>query len=61
MKARTLIRFTDLKEDKVREIGEEFVLSKERFDEILSKGRLIEEVEEVKVGAGGRKKRTKNN
>jgi hypothetical protein len=61
MKARTLERFTDLKEEKVREVGDEFVLTRERYEYIVSRGKFIEEVqEEVKVGAGGRKKRTKN-
>ncbi|HEM9634177.1 TPA: hypothetical protein U3L57_000080 [Streptococcus agalactiae] len=37
MKVRTRLRFKDLKTDKVREIGEEFELSKTRFKEIDDK------------------------
>lgn len=49
MKARTLVRFRDKAENVYREIGEEFELSEERFDEISSVkgyGQLIERVEE---------------
>ena len=49
MKVRTLVTFNDLKEKQRREIGEEFVVSKERYDEILKVGKFVEEVkEEVK-------------
>ena len=64
MRVRTLKRFSDLKDKKVREVGEEFVVSQERYDQILSKGSLVIEVkespaEEVADNAtGGRKKRT---
>ena len=50
MKVKTIVRFRDLKENKIREIGEEFTVSKERYDEILKVGNFVEEVvEEVKT------------
>ena len=36
MKAKTLIKFFDKKEDTLREVGDEFELNQARFDEILS-------------------------
>ncbi len=48
MKVRALIKFKDLKEDKIREIGEEFIISKERYEEILKVGVFVEEIEEPK-------------
>lgn len=48
MKVRVLIKFNDLKENVVREIGDEFIVSKSRYDEILTAGDLIEEVKEEK-------------
>jgi hypothetical protein len=46
MKVKTIVRFKDLKEDKIREIGETFIISKKRADEILRKGAYIEEIKE---------------
>lgn len=43
MKVKTTIKFKDLKENKIREIGEEFTCTKKRFKEIQ------EYVEEVKA------------
>jgi hypothetical protein len=48
MKVRVLVKFNDLKENVVREIGDEFIVSKSRYDEILTAGDLIEEVKEEK-------------
>lgn len=49
MRVITKVKFKDLKDKKLREIGEEFVVSKERYDEILKVGKFVEEVkEEVK-------------
>lgn len=49
MRVITKVKFKDLKDKKIREIGEEFVVSKERYDEILKVGKFVEEVkEEVK-------------
>lgn len=47
MKVKTLIRFTDLKENTIREVGEVFEVSKARFAEIsaLSPKTLIVEIE----------------
>lgn len=36
MKVKTLIRFRDLKEDKVREVGDTFEVTTKRFEEINS-------------------------
>lgn len=54
MKARVVVRFSDKKEQKMREIGEEFEVTKKRFKEINSTkhGVLVEEVnEEPKIAA----------
>lgn len=49
MKVRVLERFKDLKENVMREVGDEFIVSKSRYEEILTAGDLVEEVvEEVK-------------
>lgn len=50
MKVKTIVKFKDLKEKKLREVGEEFEVSKERFKEINSTkyGKLVEEVKEEK-------------
>lgn len=47
MKVRALIKFNDLKEKTVREIGDEFIVSKTRFEEITKAGNFVEVVEEV--------------
>lgn len=44
MKVRTLVRFIDKKEGVTREIGDEFVVSKARYAEILKVGPFVEEV-----------------
>ena len=51
MKVKTLIKFTDLKENTVREVGDEFEANKSRVLELLSASStpLIEEVIEVKI------------
>ena len=51
MKVKTLIRFTDLKENTIREVGDEFEANKSRVIELLSASStpLIEEVIEVKI------------
>lgn len=46
MRVITKVKFKDLKDKKIREIGEEFVVSKERYDEILKVGKFVEEVKE---------------
>lgn len=46
MKVRTLVKFIDKKEGKLREVGDEFTVSKARFKEILSVGAFVEEVKE---------------
>lgn len=48
MKVKAIIEFFDLKENKLRSVGDEFEVSNERFSEILTKGgKWIEEVEEI--------------
>lgn len=50
MKVRTLKRFSDLKENKIRECGDEFEATAKRVDEINStpSGALVEVIKEVK-------------
>lgn len=50
MKVKAVIEFFDLKEKKLRIVGDEFEVSNERFSEILTKGgKWIEEVEVKKI------------
>lgn len=46
MKVKVLKKFIDRKEKAVRQPGEVFECTQERYDEIMSKNRLIEPVEE---------------
>ncbi|CAK7084219.1 hypothetical protein [Tissierella sp.] len=48
MKVRTLIRFSDLKEKVIREVGDEFEATAKRVEEINSTrgGTLVEVIEE---------------
>lgn len=51
MKVKTLKQFRDLKEDKMRQVGDEFIVNKERFKEIQEKLKEVEDtdwIEEVK-------------
>lgn len=48
MKVRVLIKFNDLKENIIRKIGDEFIVSESRYEEIKKAGRFVEEVEEKK-------------
>lgn len=59
MKAKTLIKFQDLKEGKLREVGEEFECSQERFDEIIAAhdAPLVEKVEEAAKKTSARRGR----
>lgn len=45
MKAETIVRFQDLKEDKIREIGEQFTVSRERYKELEKRG-FVKELKE---------------
>lgn len=49
MKVKTVVKFHDLKEGKLREIGEEFTCTKARFAEILKVGPFVEEVKAEKT------------
>lgn len=53
MKARVIADFKDLKENVNRKIGDEFILSQERFKEINGTefGTLVEEIKEKKTPA----------
>ncbi|MBU5439499.1 hypothetical protein KQI42_15900 [Tissierella sp. MSJ-40] len=50
MKVKVLNKFNDLKENKIREVGEIFEVPKKRYEEInsTSHGTLIEEVKQTK-------------
>ena len=47
MKVKVVRKFNDLKENTTREIGDEFIVSKSRFEEIQKAGDFVVEVEEV--------------
>ena len=46
MKVKTVVTFKDVKAKKLRKEGEEFECSKERYEEILEKGKYVEPVVE---------------
>ena len=48
MKVETAVKFRDLKENRIREIGEQFTVSKERYQELKSRG-FIKEVKVAPV------------
>ncbi len=47
MKVKVLTTFKDIKEKKLREVGEEFECTKERYEEIRKVGNLVEIAEKV--------------
>ena len=49
MKAKVLTPFTDKYNGKLYEAGKTYTFSKERFAEILTVGKLVEEVKEKKA------------
>ncbi len=51
MKVRTIVKFQDLKENVMRELGDEFTCSKKRYEEILKVGKFVEEIKENEVEA----------
>ena len=59
MKVKALIQFIDKKENITREIGDEFIVSKERFEEIIENGgaHWVEEVTEEPNKDTNKKKR----
>lgn len=59
MKVKALIQFIDKKENTTREVGDEFIVSKERFEEIVEKGgaHWVEEVVEEPNKDTNKKKR----
>lgn len=59
MKIKALIQFIDKKENTTREVGDEFIVSKERFEEIVEKGgaHWVEEVVEEPNKDTNKKKR----
>lgn len=50
MRVRTLVRFSDLVEDKIREVNDEFEVTVERLDKLnsASNGILVEVIEKEK-------------
>ena len=49
MKVRVIRDFYDLaNNDTLRKVGDEFIVSQERFEEILSVGDFVEEIKETK-------------
>ena len=51
MKVETTVKFKDLKKNKIREIGERFVVSKERYKELEKRGFVKEVKEEIEETA----------
>jgi hypothetical protein len=56
MKVKTLRRFFDLKENEVREAGDQFEASRKRFDKLHAL-KFVEAVEEVKEKKASKKKK----
>jgi len=50
MRVKTIVRFRDMEEDVIREVGEMFSCSEERYQEILAKGEFVEEAPEEGPG-----------
>lgn len=48
MKAKVLKKFKDKHSGKIHEVGDTLTISKERFNEILSVGPLVEEAKDTK-------------
>lgn len=50
MKVKTLVEFKDLKDKTTRKVNEEFIVNKDRFEELNSTkyGKLVEEIKEEK-------------
>lgn len=48
MKVKVIKKFLDKHTKKVHKVGEVLTISKERFEEILTVGKLVEEVKAVK-------------
>lgn len=48
MRVETITKFRDLKEEKIREPGEQFTVSKERFQELKEHG-FVKEIDEEKT------------
>ncbi len=57
MKVRVLSKFNDLKEGKIREVGEVFIVSKKRYEEIIGKGDFVEKIEEIKTNEDDEEKK----
>lgn len=49
MKAKVLIKFKDKTTGEVRNVGDEFICNKKRFEEILAAGEYVEQVAEGKA------------
>ena len=56
MKVKVIKKFVDKHTKKVHKVGEVLTISKERFEEILTVGKLVEEVKEVKAAKPAKEK-----
>lgn len=62
MKVKVVRKFNDLKENTTREIGDEFIVSKSRFEEIQKAGDFVVEIKEVEeIKKDLKKEATKKN
>lgn len=50
MKVKAIAKFQDMKEGMLREVGDVFEVSEERYDEITKAGEFVEEVEDDEEG-----------
>lgn len=55
MKVRVLKRFRDKHTKEIHEVDKEMTISKERYEEILTVGKLVEEIEEEPKAAEPKK------
>lgn len=58
MKVKVVGKFVDKHTKKVHKVGEVLTISKERFEEILTVGKLVEEIKETKVAKAPKEKAT---
>lgn len=50
MMVKTVVKFRDKKTGEIREVGDEFRVSKARYEEILQVGQFVEPVEKKEDG-----------
>lgn len=56
MKVKVIKKFVDKHTKEVRKVGEVLTISKDRFEEILTVGKLVEEVKETKAAKPAKEK-----